>query len=128
MFAARLSGGTIIRIFGPVKSALFSGISATIGTAIVIGLATPYWSLVGFVFMGLGYALAVPLGFRRAGNDPHIPPAQAIASVATLGYGGMLISPPFIGFLAQATDLRIAFGSLFVLAVAMIFLAPKLRS
>jgi urea transporter len=31
-----------------------------------------------------------------------------VAAVSTAGYGGLLVGPPVIGLLANATDLRVA--------------------
>ena len=77
--------------------------------------------------MGMGYAVVMPLVFSRAARDPLISPGVALASVATLGYGGMLLGPPIIGFLANATDIRTSFVALVVLALLAAALAPKLK-
>ena len=71
--------------------------------------------------------MIMPLAFSRAAKDPHLPPGTAIASVATLGYGGLLLGPPIIGFVAHATDLRTGFAVLVILAVLIIVLARAVR-
>jgi len=38
----------------------------------------------------------------------HAPAAPSVAAVSTVGYGGLLIGPPVIGVLADATNLRVA--------------------
>lgn len=127
MVTIRLSGAMLTRLFGAVVATRMSGGFALIGVALVVGFATPVATLVGLAFLGLGYGLVVPLAFSRAANDPDLPQAQAIARVATLSYGGMLLGPPIIGFLAAATDLRAAFGVLGLLAVVTVLLAPVLK-
>ncbi len=127
MVLMRLFGGVVITTLGVTRAALFSGISALIGILVVVGLATPITSIVGFIFMGLGFALAFPLAITSAGNHPTLPQAQAIASVTTLGYGGLLLAPPVIGFVASATSLRGAFGLLIGMSVLLIALAPAMR-
>lgn len=127
MVFMRLLGGPVIDRLGTKPAGIASGIAAVIGTGLAVWVATPVISMVGFLFMGFGYALAMPLAYSRAGNDPVIPAAQAIASVATLGYGGMLLGPAVIGFLTSVTSLRGAFGVLLVLAVAMIVVAPLIK-
>ena len=42
---------------------------------------------------------------------------KAIAAAATLGYGGMLLGPVAVGFVAHITNLPISFSMLAVLAV-----------
>lgn len=127
MVGTRLMGHRIIGRLGPVGAARFSGVCAAIGVLTTVfgpGLGV---KLAGFVAFGLGYALIVPLAFSRAANDPHTPQGQAIASVATLSYGGILIGPPLIGFLAEAVTLRGAFLLLGLLALSTISLAGHLR-
>ena len=51
---------------------------------------------------------------------------QGIAAMATLGYGGFLIGPPVIGWLAQATSLQVALGVLVLLAGVIAALAGHL--
>ena len=64
---------------------------------------------------------------QRAANDPQVPPGAAIASVSTLGYGGMLLGPPLIGFVAEETSLRTAFLILAVLALLMAVMARAVK-
>jgi MFS family permease len=104
-----------------------SGYSAALETALVVAVPTLPAVMLGYVLIGIGYAAVVPLAFSRAAVDPNVPPGQAIASVATLGYGGLLMGPPVIGFIAEATSLRLAFALLAVLALLIAMLAGALR-
>ena len=76
--------------------------------------------------MGVGYALIFPLIFSRAANDDTLSPGTAIAAVATFGYGGGLIGPVVIGFLADVFFIRWAFLLLSALAIVIALLAPVL--
>ncbi|WP_281972794.1 MFS transporter [Ruegeria faecimaris] len=127
MVAFRLAGGVVIARFGPTATARFGGVCAALGVLAVVSADGPGIALVGFGLMGLGYAVIMPVAFSRAANDPHVPPGQAIASVATLGYGGLLIGPPLIGFLAEMLTLRVAFMALLPLAVFIVLLSGALR-
>ncbi|SMX31503.1 MFS transporter [Actibacterium lipolyticum] len=127
MVAMRLAGDRVVQTFGPLKTARLAGVAATVGVMIAVGFGTYATALIGFVLMGLGYALIVPLAFSRAANDPMVPQGVAIASVATLGYGGILLGPPVIGFVAEATSIRVAFGILAVLALLIVGLSGALR-
>jgi MFS family permease len=127
MVITRLTGDQVTRAFGPTTTARIAGIIATAGTCCAVFVGTYGWTLVGFGLMGIGYAVIMPLAFSRAANDPHLPPGTAIASVSTLGYGGMLLGPPVIGFVAHATDLQTGFGVLTVLAALIIVLAPAVK-
>ncbi len=127
MVGTRLSGQWIVAALGPVGATRLSGISAGIGALIVMFAPGLTVALVGFVFFGLGYAMVIPLAFSRAANDPDVAPGQAIASVATLSYGAILIGPPLIGFVAEVVGLNGSLALLTVLAVVTASLASYLR-
>jgi MFS family permease len=110
MVVMRLSGGRIIMLLGEAMAARLSGCFATAGTCIAIFGGSLTAALAGFSLMGVGFALIMPLAFSSAANDPDHSPGAAIAGVATLGYGGMLLGPPVIGFVADATSFPMAFG------------------
>ncbi|SDJ06376.1 MFS transporter [Aliiruegeria lutimaris] len=127
MVAMRLVVDQLVLRFGPVRMAQASGVLSASGLLLVVSFATLPMTLAGFVLMGLGYAAVMPLAFSRAAIDANIPPGQAIASVATLGYGGLLLGPPVIGFVAEASSLRLAFALLAVLALTITVFARVLR-
>lgn len=127
MVLTRLSGGLLVQWLGPVMVTRLSGLTAFLGLAIVITAHSLSVALIGFALVGIGYAVIMPLVFSRAANDPDLPPGPAIASVATVGYGGMLLGPPVVGFVAQLAGLPVSFGMLAVLALCAVGLAPVLR-
>ena len=127
MVAMRLSGTRIIEALGPVRAARGSALAAVAGIALAVGLGGEAAVLAGFALMGVGYALIFPLAFSRAANDPVIPQGRAIAGVATLGYGGLLLGPVVIGALAAGIGLRWAMGLLAVLALLSLWPAGRLR-
>lgn len=123
MVIMRLLGDRITNRLGPVSTARLAGLTAAIGVILVVGPGTYPAALIGFGFMGMGYAVIFPLAFSRATNDPHLSPGAAIASVSTLGYGGFLIGPPLIGFVAEASSIREAFVILLILSALIVVLA-----
>ena len=68
------------------------------------------------------------LSERRAASVADYLAGRGIqrARMATLGYGGFLIGPPVIGWLAQATSLQVALGVLVLLAGVIAALAGHL--
>lgn len=126
IFIMRMLGDVIIKRFGAGKTARLSGITALVGVLTVVTSGTLAQALIGFALMGFGYAVLFPLAFSRAASDPNLSPGRAIASVATLGYGGLLLGPPVIGFIAELTSLRLALITLAVLAGLIIAFAPYL--
>ena len=126
MVAMRLCVDQLVIRLGPVTVARLSGLIAATGLAFVTVYPSLPLALAGFVMMGMGYAALIPLAFSRAAADPDVPPGQAIASVATLGYGAMMIGPPAIGFVADIWSLRAAFVMLGGFALMVAFMAPVL--
>ena len=83
--------------------------------------------LVALVLVGIGVATVAPLVFRAAGNRARSGAGNAIAAMATLGYGGFLVGPPVVGWFAQASSLRISLGLIVVLALTIAVMAGHLR-
>ena len=127
MVLTRLSGGLLVQWFGPVMVTRLSGLIAFLGLVIVIIAPGLTVALLGFSLVGIGYAVIMPLVFSRAANDPDMAPGPAIASVATVAYGGMLLGPPVVGFVAQVAGLKVSFAMLALLALGAVYLAPVLR-
>ncbi|OHV13908.1 MFS transporter [Kushneria phosphatilytica] len=127
MVVMRLIGGGVISRLGPVNAARFAGCCASMGVLLAVLSTSFMTALPGFFLLGIGYALIMPLAFSRAANDSDTPPGVAIASVATLGYGGMLLGPPLIGLTAHLVTLHYAFGILGLLALFIVFAASSLE-
>lgn len=127
MVAMRLAGDGIIARAGPAAAARASGLAAAAGAAVLVAAPGLWAALPGFALMGAGYAMVFPLAFSRAARDHRVPPGQAIAAVATLGYGGMLLGPPLIGWVATTLSLSAGFVLIGALALVITALAPGLR-
>ena len=127
MVITRLLGDRCIQAIGPVNMTRVSGGIAAVGALLAVLGGTFWLSLLGFSLMGIGYATIVPMAFSRAATENGVSAGTAIASVATFGYGGMLLGPPIIGGLAEITSIRMAFGILIVLALLMTLLAGAMR-
>lgn len=127
MVLMRLLGDRVIDRHGGAKAARLAGAVAATGILIAVGFATYPMALLGFFLMGLGNALIFPIALTRAANDPVLPPGRAIAAVSTLGYGGFLLGPPVIGFLSEATSLRLALAPLALLALMILLIAGGLE-
>ena len=126
MVIVRLLGDRVVNRYGPGAVARVSGLVAASGIALVTVPMELGAALAGFALMGAGYAALVPLAFSRAAADPRVPPGQGIASVATLGYGALLLGPPVIGQIAELASLRLGFVLLGIFALTVSVLAPVL--
>ncbi|MGR3715096.1 MAG: MFS transporter [Shimia sp.] len=127
MVVTRLSGGWISRFSAPHKVARFCGLVAASGVYLAVLSHSALGILSGFILFGFGLALIFPLAFSRAANDPDVPQGQALAGVATLGYGGILLGPPVIGFIASATTLTVSFAFLGGMALLISVFSSALK-
>ena len=78
--------------------------SAAIALALALLVEHPAAAFIAFACLGLGLANVFPLVVSAASRTPA--PGVAIATVSTGGYAGILIGPPAIGFLADASRCR----------------------
>lgn len=118
MTTGRLLGDRIVTQFGGIRTVTIGGIVAGLGFGLLVLVPTPSAALLGFLLVGLGASNVVPVLFTIAGGQKEMPPSLAIAAVTTLGYAGILVGPALIGFVAQLSDLSVAFA---MLAAAMLF-------
>jgi MFS family permease len=128
MVATRLSGHILMNRFNIAQLSQWSATITAVGMFISATSTHFTLSIIGLTLAGFGVALFFPLIFQRAGNDPVIPKGEAMAGVATLGYGGMLLGPPAIGWIAEFTSLRISFIGIGFLCLLMILLSRKLAT
>ena len=109
MVAARLAGDGWVKRFGRTRVLGWGAALAAAGMA--MAMAMPVSGSIGFALVGLGGANVAPILFSAAGRAGAAA-STGIATVATLGYGGMLLGPPVIGAVADAAGLRAALGAL----------------
>ncbi|WP_327070189.1 MFS transporter [Kitasatospora sp. NBC_01302] len=105
MTAGRLAGTWLAIRLGPARLMTAGGLTAGVGMLIAALVPSVPAVLGGFVLVGLGLSNLFPLAIAKAGETGG---PQGVATASTLGYAGMLIGPPVIGFLADAASLPIA--------------------
>lgn len=127
MALTRLSGDQARQRFGPVRSVRVGGVIAIAGGAIVVLSRLAPLSIAGFVLLGAGIALVVPLSYAAAGHLGQYP-AQAIAGVATVSYGSTLLGPGVVGGISDISSLPVAFLLITLMTVSIPLGARLMRS
>ncbi|MEU2053108.1 MFS transporter [Streptomyces bungoensis] len=113
MTVGRLTGTTLLQRLGRGRTVIAGGGTAAAGM-LLAALAPSVWAaLLGFAVTGLGLANLFPVAVERAGA---LAGPSGVAVASTFGYGGMLLGPPAIGFLADRLSLPAALTSVAVLA------------
>ncbi|MFE0728753.1 MFS transporter [Streptomyces antibioticus] len=113
MTVGRLTGTTLLERFGHTRTVVIGGSVAASGM-LLGSLAPALWAaLLGYLVTGLGLANLFPVAVERAGT---LAGPSGVAVASTLGYSGMLLGPPAIGFMAEWFSLSAALTSVAVLA------------
>lgn len=125
MAIGRLTGTTLLERFGQTRTLVAGG--ATAATGMLFGaLAPTVWlTLLGFAVAGLGLANIFPVAVGRAGA---LAGPSGVAAASTLGYGGMLLGPPVIGFMADWFSLPVALTTVALLAATAAVLGYGARN
>ncbi|MGW4158179.1 MFS transporter [Streptomyces sp. NPDC004788] len=113
MTAGRLSGTALLERLGQTRTLVAGGLTAAAGMLLGALAPTVWAALLGFAVTGLGLANIFPVAVARAGA---LAGPGGVAAASTLGYGGMLLGPPAIGFLADWFSLPAALTTVAVLA------------
>ncbi|MEV2246675.1 MFS transporter [Streptomyces sp. NPDC049970] len=113
MAIGRLSGTALLQRFGQTRTLVAGGLTAAAGMLLGALAPTVWLALLGFAVTGLGLANIFPVAVGRAGA---LAGPSGVAAASTLGYGGMLLGPPVIGFLADWVSLPAALTTVALLA------------
>jgi MFS family permease len=118
MAVGRLCGDAIVQRTGPGIAVGTCGILGTAGCILVALSTGTGTALAGFLLIGAGVSVVIPLVFAAAGRSGPSP-ALGVAAVATISYGAGLAAPSAIGGIADLSSLRVAFGVAALLALAI---------
>ncbi|MGP3981747.1 MFS transporter [Streptomyces sp. KR80] len=125
MTVGRLTGTVLLERLGQTRALVAGGTTAA-GGMLLGALAPSVWlALLGFAVTGLGLANIFPIAIGRAGA---LSGPSGVAAASTLGYGGMLLGPPAIGFLADWFSLRAALTTVALLAGLAAVVAAATRN
>ena len=108
-----------------------SRVLKTCGGLIVTGLwlaaALPYLApaTLGFLLVGFGISSSVPICYSIAGKLGTIKASIAITIVSSISFFGFLVGPPVIGWLSEATNLRLALSIAACLGLMIAFVSVK---
>ncbi|NEE58995.1 MFS transporter, partial [Streptomyces sp. SID8455] len=125
MTIGRLTGTLLLERLGQTRTLVLGGAVAAAGMLLGALAPTVWLALAGFAVTGLGLANIFPVAVGRAGE---LAGPSGVAAASTLGYGGMLLGPPAIGFLADWFSLPVALTTVALLAAAAAVLGYGARN
>ncbi|KGO94414.1 MFS transporter [Flavobacterium subsaxonicum] len=127
MAAGRFVADWFSHRFGLKTTLQVSGALSTAGLLVVVIFPTFVPALIGFMLVGAGISSVVPMVYSAAGRSTTMLPGPAIAAVSTISFVGFLVGPPVIGFLAEASSLKISFLFLAVMALFVVILSTRAK-
>lgn len=126
MMGLRLAGDHIVARWRAARLLRLGNAAAAAVMALALVTQHTALTMAAFVLVGLGVAVVAPLVFGAAAKRSRHSAGHGIAAMATLGYGGFLMGPPVIGWVAHLTSLRTALLLLALLAAAIAVLSRHL--
>lgn len=111
MTLGRFLGDSISAKIGSVKIVGLGALLAIMGYFMVLTTYT-LLAIIGFAFIGLGFSAIVPELFRIGGNIKGVKTSQGVAFIAGTGISGFLLGPVILGYLAEASSLKLSFITL----------------
>jgi MFS family permease len=127
MAIGRFSGPWVLSRVSRVNALRASGVVASLSVLALVAVDSTVTGLAAMIGWGLGVALVFPAAMS-AGAENAARPAEGIATVATIGYGGFLVGPPLIGFVAGAAGLEVGLSVVSLLLLLVVALAPAARA
>ncbi|MBE1534630.1 MFS transporter [Actinomadura algeriensis] len=117
MLIGRLVGDRVRTRIGTRRLLAGAGLGTAAAMTVVVLAPSAHVAIAGFFVTGLVVCVVVPTTISLAGTAAPDRPAAAVAQVGAMGYGGLLLGPVVVGFLADATSLRVGVGVVVVLAL-----------
>jgi MFS family permease len=126
MVVGRFGGDRVTTRWGPVRVVRTAAVLGAVGMTASLVIGDAAVGIAGFVLLGFGLAVGVPLAISAASGLGTAGPSVAL--VTSCGYLGFLAGPPVIGGLSTVLSLRLALGLVVVLLVGLAVLAGSLRA
>lgn len=108
MATMRFAGSRAVKRVGEKAIVAGGGVLVTVGIAVALAAPPGIASAAGFLFVGIGAANLAPLLMSQASRMPGVEPSVGVAATGTGLTTGILLTPPLVGFVAQATSLYVA--------------------
>jgi MFS family permease len=127
MAAGRFVADAFSARFGLKITLQLSGLLSMCGILVAVIFPTLVPAIIGLMLIGAGISSVVPMVYSAAGRSTTMQPGPAIAAVSTIGFIGFLIGPPVIGFLAEASSLKMSFLFLAVMALLVVVFSTRAK-
>ncbi len=126
-FIGRMLGDGMTDRFGPRAVARVGGLIAAVGMTLALLFPSVLGTIAGFAAVGFGIATLIPAAMHAADELPGLKAGAGLTIVSWLLRLGFLLSPPFVGFIAENESLRAGLIVAPVAAIVAVLLAGVLE-
>ncbi|NDR54031.1 MULTISPECIES: MFS transporter [unclassified Actinomyces] len=127
MIVGRLLGDAVIDRLGARKVIAGGGVLVAVGMGTALLAGSVPGTLVGMVVSGAGCAVAVPVAYAAADDIPGLRPGMGLTVVSWLARVIMLVSPPIVGWFADAHGTWVALVYGLIGGIILMLSWPALR-
>lgn len=127
MTVGRLNGDAVVTQTGNKKAVITGCLLATAGFVLVVLTQQVVIALLGYLVIGLGCSVIVPVLFRTAAAIPGLSKVEGFAMVTTGGLIGFLAGPSVIGMISDYAGLPRALSLVAVLTACAALVAWRNR-
>lgn len=127
MSLGRLFGDRLIARFGVYTMLSASGLLLSTGFLLVSTLPFVLTAAIGFLLIGAGDAMLVPMIYMLASQSKKMTSHYALQAVTMIGYTGFLIGPLFVGNVSQHWGMSTAFLFLSGISLLILFLTRRVQ-
>ena len=133
MVAGRFIIDTLVNRWGIFRILFISGGMITLGFLLTVAASLLLTdnlpvTLCGFALIGCGTSAVVPLCCGLTSRCKEIPSGIAIAEISTIGFMGLLLAPPLVGYLSKCFNLPIAFLVITIISLPILLAVQRLRA
>ncbi len=105
-FVGRMLGDGMTDRFGQRAVARAGGLIAAVGMGLALAFPSVPGTIAGFAAVGFGIATLIPAAMHAADELPGLRHGAGLTVVSWLLRLGFLLSPPFVGFIADTVSLQ----------------------
>lgn len=127
MAGGRFVGDKLAVRIGVKRLIQLNGVLIALGLLIAVFFPTLIAATFGFLLVGVGVSTVVPMVYGAAGKSKTMSAGVALAAVSSISFFGFLLGPPMIGFIAEASSLRVSFAIIAALGFCATLLIGKVR-
>ncbi|SEI97751.1 MFS transporter [Demequina mangrovi] len=127
-FVGRLLGDGMVDRWGQRTVARWGGALVAVGMGLALAFPSPWGTIAGFGAAGFGVATLIPGAMHAADELPGLRTGTGLTILSWLLRLAFLLSPPVVGWIADATSLRVGLTLVPVFGLLVVLLAGAMAT